>query len=92
MRQEPQKERIIFQSTPSVGWATAVETNFPGHKSRFQSTPSVGRATIDNYEELTEDQFQSTPSVGRATISCLCGQHDIRKNFNPRPPWGGRQV
>ena len=33
--------------------------------------------------------FQSTPSVGRATI------HTDRKprtpkNFNPRPPWGGR--
>ena len=35
-------------------------------------------------------KFQSTPSVGRATARrALRGNRD--KNFNPRPPWGGRQ-
>ena len=34
-------------------------------------------------------KFQSTPSVGRATNKC--GNKPIRaKDFNPRPPWGGR--
>ena len=36
-------------------------------------------------------QFQSTPSVGRATFSeaLLLFLHG---DFNPRPPWGGRQI
>ena len=34
--------------------------------------------------------FQSTPSVGRATIIRL-KMSTKPKDFNPRPPWGGRQ-
>ena len=35
-------------------------------------------------------QFQSTPSVGRATLLLARSQQSL-KNFNPRPPWGGRR-
>ena len=34
-------------------------------------------------------EFQSTPSVGRATITVRTAAQKW-KNFNPRPPWGGR--
>ncbi len=34
--------------------------------------------------------FQSTPSVGRATLP-ENSKHLPLKNFNPRPPWGGRR-
>ena len=34
--------------------------------------------------------FQSTPSVGRATKSGIM-IYNIIKDFNPRPPWGGRR-
>ena len=41
------KEKVakIFQSTPSVGRATRMQTTKP-QEWAFQSTPSVGRATI----------------------------------------------
>ena len=35
-------------------------------------------------------EFQSTPSVGRATNRDKDRKRDQR-NFNPRPPWGGRR-
>ena len=58
----------------------------------FQSTPSVGRATIDLMRKTeVKDEFQSTPSVGRATPQNPPPMRTT-KNFNPRPPWGGRQV
>ena len=36
-----------------------------------------------------EALFQSTPSVGRATTLAI-HRKQVKKNFNPRPPWGGR--
>ena len=35
--------------------------------------------------------FQSTPSVGRATMTGTQIFSPVN-NFNPRPPWGGRQI
>ena len=57
----------------------------------FQSTPSVGRATGRVFE---------CPDYTEISIHALRGEGDkknitIRKtryNFNPRPPWGGRQA
>ena len=78
-----------FQSTPSVGratgWCMSYIIDF-----LFQSTPSVGRATED-YDYAVWKRFIS--------IHALRGEGDPRdsfflfkdKNFNPRPPWGGRQ-
>ena len=78
-----------FQSTPSVGRATKAALGLT-ESHTFQSTPSVGRAThtIDATRYATE--FQSTPSVGRATFFSTAVK-PARSNFNPRPPWGGRQ-
>ena len=57
---------------------------------QFQSTPSVGRATILSLRTLILLlRFQSTPSVGRATAPKHYSAKE-EKNFNPRPPWGGR--
>ena len=36
-------------------------------------------------------EFQSTPSVGRATLA-ITPTRTATRNFNPRPPWGGRQA
>ena len=55
----------------------------------FQSTPSVGRATKSLYRPYSRQSI---------SIHALRGEGDacrgyylwIYKNFNPRPPWGGR--
>ena len=60
-------------------------------KATFQSTPSVGRATLILTHSTITRRFQSTPSVGRATKT-LQFQANRKSHFNPRPPWGGRQV
>ena len=77
-----------FQSTPSVGRATIIDSFFICLEI-FQSTPSVGRATalrklsrrkqIISIHALRGEGDQGNES----TISHKC-------NFNPRPPWGGR--
>ena len=56
----------------------------------FQSTPSVGRATALWCKWGLSSRFQSTPSVGRATLKPAAGRGG-KKDFNPRPPWGGRR-
>ena len=79
----------IFQSTPSVGRATFIVI-VRKCLLLFQSTPSVGRAT----KTLISD-----PSRLSISIHALRGEGDPNrykfetndnKNFNPRPPWGGR--
>ena len=77
-----------FQSTPSVWRATA--SVVPGSTvNLFQSTPSVWRATTRRASTTRPRQFQSTPSVWRATARHAQRGRDPR-NFNPRPPCGGR--
>ena len=83
---------LEFQSTPSVGRATMPKSAANCWQILFQSTPSVGRATfLALLAAETKCIFQSTPSVGRATRT---GRSEGRtdRNFNPRPPWGGRQA
>ena len=58
-------------------------------EAKFQSTPSVGRATNSLVLLVLLPIFQSTPSVGRATQKPKKQAKKIR-DFNPRPPWGGR--
>ena len=51
----------------------------------------MGRATrVAPMTLRITSHFNPRPPWG-GRLSCLCGQHDIRKNFNPRPPWGGRR-
>ncbi len=83
---------MLFQSTPSVGRATAL-ISITSRLRRFQSTPSVGRATAgDRRVVRSVTGFQSTPSVGRATqpivaeiippiisIHALRGEGDVGK-------------
>ena len=60
-------------------------------RMEFQSTPSVGRATLF--------RLKITLSIS-ISIHALRGEGDQSKaqrkrpnqNFNPRPPWGGRQL
>ena len=53
------------------------------------SLPCGGRRDVFA-SRLNVWRFQSTPSVGRATKESDSG-NPLRWNFNPRPPWGGRQ-
>ena len=60
------------------------------HTYLFQSTPSARRATPEAQCCCTNRRiFQSTPSARRATCHCRPSCRPIR-NFNPRPPRGGR--
>ena len=59
-------------------------------KKIFQSTPSVWRETLLPSQQVLPHSFQSTPSVWRETapvihVTCQC------RDFNPRPPCGGRR-
>ena len=81
---------VKFQSTPSVGRATKY-FEAQANATQFQSTPSVGRATIERVAKTIRIEFQSTPSVGRATLRPIYYKY-FDSYFNPRPPWGGRQI
>ena len=60
----------IFQSTPSVGRATASMLYRNGIDKYFNPRPPWGGRRDNWYEATAEDEaFQSTPSVGRATVS-----------------------
>ena len=82
-------DRQSFQSTPSVGRATIVDCFGLCVIARFQSTPSVGRAT---------DIHRLRECKRLISIHALRGEGDqnpppmrtTKRNFNTRPPWGGR--
>ena len=79
-----------FQSTPSVGRATrCADWDNRHHKISIHALRGEGDSAHLGFN-IHIDRFQSTPSVGRATISSLMTKLLIR-DFNPRPPWGGRQ-
>ncbi len=58
---------------------------------KFQSTPSVGRATSQRREELRRISISihALRGEGDRALYLACFSP---KNFNPRPPWGGRHV
>ena len=70
LRQDGNTITMTFQSTPSVGRATATGRRGT-YVIQFQSTPSVGRATIATGRYCLNKIFQSTPSVGRATAAAI---------------------
>ena len=80
-----------FNPRPPWGGRHGGYKHFACDKVVFQSTPSVGRATI-----LTAAKNQ----LGKISIHALRGEGDglytvkyqSAKNFNPRPPWGGRRI
>ena len=80
---------ISFQSTPSVGRATTSNNSEYNHpKISIHALRGEGDKSTRKSRKST-CKFQSTPSVGRATTITV----PIilkRKDFNPRPPWGGR--
>ena len=59
-----------FQSTPSVGRATAPTKSPPAELIYFNPRPPWGGRRFDCKEVLKLLKFQSTPSVGRATCFC----------------------
>ena len=63
-----------------------------GSNFLFQSTLSVRRATCYNQKKKAfPSRFQSTLSVRRATVIKKKGLYPVGY-FNPRSPWGERQV
>ena len=59
-------------------------------KEVFQSTPSVGRATMTAFEYNGEAVISIHALRGEGDVY-LRGRRFARRNFNPRPPWGGRR-
>ena len=82
--------KIKFQSTPSVGRATYKGQPKINAHSVFQSTPSVGRATSSAMQRCVfmHISIHALRGEGDGRDTALAGNH---RNFNPRPPWGGRQ-
>ena len=63
-----QKNKVSFQSTPSVWRETCGIFCWIPVSVRFQSTPSVWRETTElSAKDEQFAQFQSTPSVWRET-------------------------
>ena len=83
-------DAVKFQSTLPVGGATFKGTDkhivFP-----FQSTLPVGGATEPDNPACDPSKFQSTLPVGGATVKSRY-HRIVHKDFNPRSPWGERQV
>ncbi len=80
----------IFQSTPSVGRATASSFQLTLSRINISIHALRGEGDMPKSEDFLPFQvFQSTPSVGRATKKNHCDSEGT-KYFNPRPPWGGR--
>ncbi len=80
---------IAFQSTPSVGRATAHTLSF-FPRGTISIHALRGEGDTDYLHQVERNRtFQSTPSVGRATARNLV-YNIINEYFNPRPPWGGR--
>ena len=57
----------------------------------FLSTPSARRATLADLGCTITSEFLSTPSARRAT-SLFPAMLDVKVDFYPRPPRGGRQA
>ena len=58
---------------------------------KFQSTPSVGRATIFLCISLYRSVISIHALRGEGDTAGFISQTS-RSHFNPRPPWGGRQI
>ena len=56
---------------------------------QFQSTPSVGRAT-EHRQCLGDKLMISIHALRGEGDGFETTMRDVAKNFNPRPPWGGR--
>ena len=83
---------FLFQSTPSVGRATAVPTRLSSIVIMISIHALRGEGDVISFIFRSRIQlFQSTPSVGRAT-SRARSIFEVPKDFNPRPPWGGRRA
>ena len=83
--------RVLFQSTPSARRATVLTQIFANiysisiHALREESDLQIPIFCIIGYK------FQSTPSARRATPEAPTALYPER-DFNPRPPRGGRPV
>ena len=79
-----------FQSTPSVGRATAVEKPIRSITIYFNPRPPWGGRQEPHPLQVLFQYFNPRPPWGgrRADEAIINSHH----NFNPRPPWGGRQA
>ena len=57
----------------------------------FQSTPSVGRATRINQNRANNGNISIHTLRGEGDVIIDCDDGAVWLNFNPHPPWGGRQ-
>ena len=80
----------IFQSTPPVRGATNTLTNVARELGISIHAPRAGGDRPGDLLFIEGTKFQSTPPVRGATSPLLTGSCGNR-NFNPRPPCGGRQ-
>ena len=81
---------FVFQSTPSARRATFCTAFVSCPAGSFQSTPSARRATLTGESgfELVPISIHALREEGdRDGLALLCAF----KNFNPRPPRGGRR-
>ena len=81
---------LLFQSTPSVGRATISSVGYI-IACIFQSTPSVGRATLHGARPTSETGISIHALRGEGDADLRRVASD-RRDFNPRPPWGGRHT
>ena len=79
----------LFQSTPPARGATDICGNTATKKPISIHAPREGGDEIGTYTETCPRPFQSTPPARGATF-CFALVIRLIKDFNPRPPRGGR--
>ncbi len=78
-----------FNPRPPCGGRRSGQPSLPP-PAKFQSTSSVRRTTLCLSRIIRRGQFQSTSSVRRTTTDTRACPA-AGKDFNPRPPCGGRR-
>ena len=81
--------RRLFQSTPSVGRATACPDFRGGSGSYFNPRPPWGGRQFTQISKSGCLNFNPRPPWG-GRLPRPCRREAGDRNFNPRPPWGGR--
>ena len=82
--------KSYFNPRPPWGGRRASGRWSPAFQDPFQSTPSVGRATeylVNNFG-YTWISIHALRGVGDGRLPW---KKRPKRNFNPRPPWGGRR-
>ena len=83
---------VRFQSTPPARGATGHLKSLSTVRNISIHAPREGGDNLICICSSIVDKFQSTPPARGATVLHTLRPHEPQRDFNPRPPRGGRQT